>query len=170
MAKNSIEAYGASGKSNVLFFEPEKLVIVTDEKHPLFDPRATKVLDPAFVANVGHYGVCQPIIVRKNPETGATEVVAGRQRVRAARVVNEERKKRGEVLMLVPAVVRRDEDARLMGVMASENEARAGNTPLERAQLMQRMLNAGAAPSELEKAFACSAATLKNSLALLEAP
>lgn len=30
MAKNSIDAYGASGKSNVLFFEPENLHLVTD--------------------------------------------------------------------------------------------------------------------------------------------
>lgn len=29
MAKNSIDAYGASGKSNVLFFEPESLHLVT---------------------------------------------------------------------------------------------------------------------------------------------
>jgi ParB family chromosome partitioning protein len=31
MAKNSIDAYGASGKTNVLMFEPEKLHLVTDK-------------------------------------------------------------------------------------------------------------------------------------------
>ena len=35
MAKNSIDAYGALGKSNVLFFDPETLVLVTDEASPL---------------------------------------------------------------------------------------------------------------------------------------
>lgn len=39
MAKNSIDAYGASGKSNVLFFEPENLHLVTDTTHPLYDER-----------------------------------------------------------------------------------------------------------------------------------
>lgn len=37
MAKNSIDAYGASGKTNVLMFEPEKLHLVTDKAHPLYD-------------------------------------------------------------------------------------------------------------------------------------
>jgi hypothetical protein len=31
MAKNSIDVYGASGKTNVLMFEPEKLHLVTDK-------------------------------------------------------------------------------------------------------------------------------------------
>ncbi|VAL43514.1 Uncharacterised protein [Enterobacter kobei] len=39
MAKNSIDAYGASGKSNVLCFEPEKLHLVIDMSHPLYDER-----------------------------------------------------------------------------------------------------------------------------------
>jgi ParB family chromosome partitioning protein len=39
MAKNSIDAYGASGKSNVLFFEPEKLHLVADKNHALYDER-----------------------------------------------------------------------------------------------------------------------------------
>ena len=39
MAKNSIDAYGASGKTNVLMFEPEKLHLVTDKTHLLYDER-----------------------------------------------------------------------------------------------------------------------------------
>ena len=39
MAKNSIDAYGASGKTNVLMFEPENLHIVTDKANPLYDER-----------------------------------------------------------------------------------------------------------------------------------
>ncbi|MGH4660408.1 hypothetical protein ACRFEA_17750, partial [Klebsiella pneumoniae] len=37
MAKNSIDVYGASGKTNVLNFEPENLHLVTDKTHPLYD-------------------------------------------------------------------------------------------------------------------------------------
>lgn len=33
MAKNSIDVYGASGKTNVLNFEPENLHLVTDKTH-----------------------------------------------------------------------------------------------------------------------------------------
>jgi hypothetical protein len=41
MAKNSIDVYGASGKTNVLSFEPENLHLVTDKTHPLYDERIT---------------------------------------------------------------------------------------------------------------------------------
>ena len=39
MAKDSKVVYGASGKTNVLTFEPENLHLVTDKTHPLYDER-----------------------------------------------------------------------------------------------------------------------------------
>jgi ParB family chromosome partitioning protein len=168
--KDSKDVYGAAGKTNLLIFDPSKLKLVTDPKHPLYDPRVDRPLSDDFIANIGHYGVLEPVVVRKNPETGDVEVVAGRQRVRAAIEVNKGRKKRGEPLLQVSAVVKRSEDLGLMGIMASENEARVGTSPLERARLMQRMLDRGSTTQALETSFACSAATVKNALALLEAP
>jgi ParB family chromosome partitioning protein len=41
MAKDSKVVYGASGKTNVLTFEPENLHLVTDKTHPLYDERST---------------------------------------------------------------------------------------------------------------------------------
>lgn len=41
MAKDSKVVYGASGKTNVLTFEPENLHLVTDKTHPLYDERMT---------------------------------------------------------------------------------------------------------------------------------
>lgn len=52
MAKNSIDAYGASGKSNVLFFEPENLHLVTDKSHPLYDERIHLPISEAMVLNI----------------------------------------------------------------------------------------------------------------------
>ncbi|CAM6360753.1 hypothetical protein KLMIMMO078B4_04170 [Klebsiella michiganensis] len=52
MAKNSIDAYGASGKTNVLMFEPENLHIVTDKAHPLYDERIYLPLSEAMVLNI----------------------------------------------------------------------------------------------------------------------
>ena len=37
MAKDSKLVYGANGKTNVLMFEPEKLHLVTDKTHLLYD-------------------------------------------------------------------------------------------------------------------------------------
>ncbi|AVR04052.1 hypothetical protein A8H26_15795 [Pluralibacter gergoviae] len=42
MAKNSVEAYGASGKSNVLFFEPDALHLVDDRQKRGPDCRSGK--------------------------------------------------------------------------------------------------------------------------------
>lgn len=56
MAKNSTEAYGASGKTNVLNFEPERLHLVTDRAHPLYDERIHLPLDEAMVLNIMDQG------------------------------------------------------------------------------------------------------------------
>lgn len=56
MAKNSIDAYGASGKSNVLFFEPESLHLVTDTTHPLYDERVHLPLNEAVILNIMELG------------------------------------------------------------------------------------------------------------------
>ncbi|STW26153.1 Uncharacterised protein [Klebsiella michiganensis] len=76
MAKNSIDAYGASGKTNVLMFEPENLHIVTDKAHPLYDERIHLPLSEAMVLNIIDQGVLEPIIVWKDPENG--DVLCGR--------------------------------------------------------------------------------------------
>lgn len=170
MGKSSVDTYGAAGQSKVMHFATESLTIITNPKHPLYDERATQELSDEFVCNVDYYGILEPVLIRKNTETDALEVVAGRQRVRAAIEANKRRKKRGDKLLLVPAIVKRGEDLSMMGVMASENEARVANTPMQRAGLMQRMLNRGATEKDIATSMACSSATVKNHLALLEAP
>lgn len=52
MAKNSIDVYGASGKTNVLNFEPENLHLVTDKTHPLYDERVHLPLEEGMVLNI----------------------------------------------------------------------------------------------------------------------
>lgn len=170
MGKSSVDTYGASGQSKVMHFKPEDLFIVKDEKQALYDDRASQGLSDEFVCNIDFYGVLEPILVRKNTEDGKIEVVAGRQRVRAAIEANKRRKKRGDKLLLVPAIINRGDDLKMMGVMASENEARVANTPMQRATLMQRMLDRGADERGVATAMSCSVATVKNHLALMEAP
>ncbi|MDU1895977.1 MAG: hypothetical protein E6764_14620 [Klebsiella pneumoniae] len=70
MAKNSIDVYGASGKTNALSFEPEKLHLVTDKTHPLYDERVHLPIDEGMVLNIKELGVLEPIIVWKDSETG----------------------------------------------------------------------------------------------------
>jgi ParB family chromosome partitioning protein len=70
MAKNSIDAYGASGKTNVLMFEPENLH-GHRQAHPLYDERIHLPIDEGMVLNIMELGVLEPIIVWKDPETGS---------------------------------------------------------------------------------------------------
>ncbi|EPK0926165.1 hypothetical protein L9208_005111, partial [Klebsiella aerogenes] len=107
MAKNSIDAYGASGKTNVLNFEPENLYLVTDKSHPLYDERIHLPINEPMVLNIMDQGVLEPIIVWKDPETGRSCVVDGRQRVRHTIEANKRLAKEGKPLLMVPAVTKR---------------------------------------------------------------
>jgi ParB family chromosome partitioning protein len=170
MAKNSKDAYGAASRTNLLMFRPEDLVLVTDEKSPLYDKRVHDEPTPEFVANINHYGVKEPILARRNPETGKVEVVAGRSRTKGAVLANKDRKKKGLELLHVPVIIQRSNDLGLTETMALENVVRKDVSPIERAHYMQRQLDLGSTPERLAVAFACSSATVRNTLALLEAP
>lgn len=171
MAKNSIDAYGAMGKSNVLYFDPEALVLVTDEASPLYDPRVHLPVSEPLVLNIKALGVLQAISVAKNPETGAVEVVAGRQRVKAAREANRRLRAEGCEPVQVPALPRKGSDGTLLqSVMVSENELREADTPIGRAEKMARLQARGRSDADLAIIFGCGVATVRNTLALLEAP
>lgn len=170
MGKSSVDTYGASGQSKVLHFKPEDLTLVKSEKHALYDDRVDQDIAEEFICNVDFYGILHPVVVRKNTEDGKIEVVAGRQRVRAAIEVNRRRKKRGDKLMLVPATIKRGDDATMMGAMASENEGRVATTPMQKATQIQRMLSHGMDEKSVGLAMNISVATVKNLLHLMEAP
>lgn len=168
MSKNSIDAYGALGKTNVLLFDPDALVLVTEPGHPLYDERVTLPPNEAMVLNIMHQGVLQPIVITKDAELGATIVVAGRQRVKAAREANRRLREAGFEPVQVPAVVRRGESADLAGVMASENEIRKDDSPLVRARKMRRLLELGKSEEQVGVIFGCSVATVQSTVSLLD--
>lgn len=168
MAKNSIDAYGAKGKSNVLAFDPDDLVLVTDPKHYLYDERVHLPLKEPMVLNIMTLGVGQPIVVTKCPETGKTLVVAGRQRVKHAREANKRLRERGEMPIQVPAIPRRSDTVVLGGLMVAENEMREDDTPLGRARKMVRLMDQGISETQIAIFFGCNAKTVKQTLSLLE--
>ena len=104
VAKNSIDVYGASGKSNVLMFAPEDLHLITEHDHPLYDERVHLPLDEAMVLNIMALGVRQSILVWKDPESGKTLVIAGRQRVKHTLEADKRLAAEGKPTLLVPAV------------------------------------------------------------------
>ncbi len=153
MAKNSIDVYGASGKTNVLNFEPENLHLVTDKTHPLYDERVHLPIEEGMVLNIAELGVLEPIIVWKDPETGLSCVVDGRQRVRHTLEANKRLLKEGKEPLLVPAVAKRGSAVRMAQAMVSANEIRQADTPLGRAKKMADALERGHDEDDLALMF-----------------
>ncbi|ANN78931.1 ParB/RepB/Spo0J family partition protein [Bordetella flabilis] len=172
MAKNSIDAYGAKGKGNLLSFDPDELVLVTDESNPLYDSRVHLPLDENMVRNIDYQGVLVPIEVTKNPETGEIEVVTGRQRVKNCREANRRRRERGEAMRLIPGFVRklslRERALVLSAATASENAIRQQETPISRAEKMARQLSLGRSEEDIAILFGVKPQTVRESLQLLE--
>jgi ParB family transcriptional regulator, chromosome partitioning protein len=176
MPKASRDSLNAKGKRDTYMFDPEDLILVTDEKHPLYDDRVHLPVDEKLVLNMMFapdgvpQGVLEPVTVARNTENGKVEVVIGRQRVKAAREANKRLKKRGLEPIRVPAQIQRVNAHRGMGMIISENEQRQNDTPLGRAKKMQRYLDLGRDAGEIAVLFGMSEASVKNHLSLLDAP
>lgn len=169
MAKNSLDVYGAKGKTNLLYFDPEDLNLVTDKNHPLYDERVHLPLDEAMIQNLMAYGVLEPVVFLKDPETGSVDVVAGRQRVKNAREANKRLIAEGRMPIQVPGYTRRGLDRRTAAaLMATENAISQAETVMGRALKMQQLVGLGYTERDLTVIFGCSLPTIQTSLSLLE--
>jgi ParB family chromosome partitioning protein len=164
-----------SEKITALAIDPNHLVLVgadteDTEAHPLFDGRVLAPLDENFVRNVMMHGVLEPIIVRENGD--ALEVVAGRQRVRAAREANIRLAEEGREPILVPVLApRAGTDVEHYAVAISENEIRADDSPTQKAAKANRLIEmlGGESPASIAQAaiiFGVTQQTIRNWLAL----
>lgn len=164
--------YGQIGTVQAYAFDPDDLVIVDeDPEHPLYDPeRAALPLDEALVLSIMHRGVLEPIEFSKNPETGKCEVVDGKQRTKCAREANKRLKKQGMPPVIVTGIPRRTRDAVELSGMMAATFIRQEEGPLSKAKRAQRMLDRGAPEESVCLDMGISAGTLRNYLALLEAP
>ncbi len=122
-----------------------------------------------MVLSIMDHGVFEPIIVWKDPETGLSCVVAGRQRVKHTIEANKRLLKEGKKPLLVPAVVRRGSAVRMGQVMISENEIQRADTPLGRAKKMADALQRGHDEQDLTLMFGVGVQTIRATLALLDA-
>jgi ParB family chromosome partitioning protein len=166
------QSWGADGKDDSFKFSPEKLVVVTDKKHCLYDERVHLPLNESLVKSIMVRGVIVPVVIRLNGKredgTPIVEVVDGRQRVRAAVEANKRLAAEGKETVLVSTTRRRGEAADLAGVMISTNELREGDDLLTKARKLQRYLAMGRDEEDAAIAFGCSVQTIKNMLKLLE--
>lgn len=122
------------------------------------------VFDEDALAELEHsireFGLLQPIVVRERP--GGYELVMGERRWRAAQRAK---------LALIPAIVRRTEDAALLRDALLENIHRANLNPLEEAAAYQQLLEEfNVTHDELASRLGRSRPVISNTIRLLKLP
>ncbi len=147
--------------------DPNSLVLAEDPAHLLFDERVSDKMDEAFILSIKTRGVIEPILVRKNKD-GQPEVIDGRQRTRAAREANKRLIAEGEPIKLVKVVAMVGTDQQLSDAVIVTNEARRNDSPLVRANKIQRFIGSGRDEASAAEVFCCPVSSIRQSLKLLE--
>lgn len=118
-----------------------------------------------LVESIAEVGLLQPVVVRPLDDAGADpayELVMGERRWRATQAAN---------LSLIPAIVRRTEDADLLRDALLENLHRSQLNPLEEAAAYQQMLqDFDCSQEELSKRIKRSRPQISNTIRLLKLP
>jgi len=166
MGKQALDEKRLSGGFHV---DPDSLVIIgLDTKdgpeHPLWDKRASLPIDENLGKDMMMNGFHGSIEVRKNGD--ATEVVFGRQRVKAARWANKQLTKAGKEPILVTCLVKKLNDATAFGVRVGENVHRQGLSTLDKADEIQRYISMGRNEEDAAVTFGMTANGIRNLLKL----
>ena len=133
------------------------------EAHDLYDERVSEPLTEEFVNSIDAHGVDTPILIVKLGDVAT--VIAGRKRVRAARVVNARRKKRGEPPIKVDCKLKRASGSALLAAMITENEARTDDGLLTKIEKLKRLMNRGVSIEDAAIHFSVGVAAVKGWLA-----
>lgn len=104
-------------------------------EHLLYDASILEPLDEAFVENIRRRGIKNPVWLWKDGET--IHLVAGRDRVRAVRKINEGLADN----QLVPAIVQKGSLEEMHELMVLENACRRNLDPIARAKLVRSSLD-----------------------------
>lgn len=134
-----------------------------EDTHDLYDERVAQPLTEEFVNSIDAHGVDTPILIVNFQ--GVAAVVAGRKRVRAARIVNVRRKKRGEPPIKVDAKLKRASGSGLLAAMITENEVRTDDDVLTKIAKLKRVMARGVSPEDAAIHFGVGLPTVKGWLA-----
>jgi ParB-like chromosome segregation protein Spo0J len=134
-----------------------------DDSHDLHDERVDKPLTEEFINNIDAHGVDTPVLISKINDVPTC--VAGRKRIRAARVVNVRRKKRGEPPIKVDCKLKRATGSGLLAAMITENEGRTNDDILTKIAKLKRLMARGVSPEDAAIEFCVGVHTIKGWLA-----
>lgn len=171
---SKLESMNAAARGDLFHYDPDKLTIIDDPAHPLFDERHDLPIDPEMVQNIKGIGVLEPIIVKKGPVVDGVPqvlVIDGRQRVKHAREANRQLLAEGadeDRLVLVPAIYRRGGEEDSQAVMAAANSYRLVESPTVLGRKLARLANAGRSEAWLCNHFKLTKADLERYIRLVE--
>ena len=128
------------------FIEPgERGPLDTDDLiHELIPDDLHEPLDPAFVETVRRKGVIMAIVIA--PIDGTATVLEGRNRIRAARIINIERRANGDLPIVVSCTTQTGGEAEQVSVMLITNFARKEWKPIDRLRAAQKLMATGVDP------------------------
>lgn len=171
----NIEGYRARG-GEAPWIDPFKILIVgldipaTAENWFAHCPRIEEDLDEDFVESVREDGVRKPVEVFQ--DGNRVVLLAGRRRVRAARIVWGEQSERGipaDERIAVRVLIRSGTPDELFKFNVRDNSDRKDLNPIQRAKLMQNYQKyAGDDADKTARMFGVSVPTVRNHLALLD--
>ena len=148
----------------MFLMEPERLTLITDEAHPLYDPRVNAPLDESMVLNIMVNGVRVPIIARRNGS--AIEVVDGRGRTRAVLEANRRLIAEGNKPHFIRVLTDSGSDADLFGLSISLNEIRREDSPTAKSEKAHRLHNMGYTTQQIAITFGVTRQTVHSWLSL----
>lgn len=157
---------GQKTKKDIRYFDPAALKVVEDENDPRFDPRSKRPIDEAMVRSIMAKGVIQPLTVYADGDDAYVEI--GHQRRINAIEANKRLMKASKEPVLVPCLLRKEDDTGVLVVRAMENNIRSGDSIVERAKAMQQLESKGASVKDLAVTFGCTEQTVRNTLDLLD--
>lgn len=150
-------------RSDVLWIDPDELILIVDKEHPLYDPRVKLPVNENLVTNIlfQMQGILEPILIAKTDE-GKAVVVDGRQRTKALRVANERLKEQGAQPLQMPCILKRGKGNDLYSMGVSTNEHRRQDTPKEKAKKVGVLRNQGYSSAHCAEIFGVSVQTIQR--------
>jgi hypothetical protein len=133
------------------------------EEHELYDPRILEPLTEEFILNIDAHGVDTPILIAKIDDVPV--VIAGKTRVRAARVVNRRRKSKGEPPLKIDCKIKREKTSQLLAAMIVENENRHDDGIPAKIDKLKKLMGRGVSTEDAAVVFGVKVKTVKGWLA-----
>lgn len=147
-----------ASRSNVYNIEPERLTLITDKEHALYDPRVENDITEKMVISIIAHGVVEPLVVRKNGSS--IEVVDGRQRTINAREANKRLAAEGRDTIKVPCIIRGGKDGEQASLGVELNEIRLSDDVLTKAEKAAHLRKIGRSEQEIAQAFGVTTKTI----------